>query len=155
MPKTERVAEWMTENPVTVTPDFSVLAAYERMRARGIRRMPVVDKDGKLVGIITRSDIEQVMNHPRSEEERRIARFSLAGQTVAELMTPNPITVAANDSIGKAAAMMIRKPCEWITGARTRPTCGYHHRVGYFSSSSQYMGRRRDGITLRRAQRYT
>jgi acetoin utilization protein AcuB len=108
MPKTERVAEWMTENPVTVTPDFSVLAAYERMRARGIRRMPVVDKDGKLVGIITRSDIEQVMNHPRSEEERRIARFSLAGQTVAELMTPNPITVAANDSIGKAAAMMIR-----------------------------------------------
>lgn len=108
MPKTERVAEWMTENPVTVTPDFSVLAAYERMRARGIRRMPVVDKDGTLVGIITRSDIEQAMSHPRSEEERRLARFSLAGQTVAEYMTPNPITVAADASIGEAAAMMIR-----------------------------------------------
>ncbi|ABY36613.1 MAG TPA: CBS domain-containing protein [Chloroflexus aurantiacus] len=108
MPKTERVAEWMTENPVTVTPDFSVLAAYERMRARGIRRMPVVDKDGALVGIITRSDIEQAMSHPRSEEERRMARFSLAGQTVAEYMTPNPITVAADASIGEAAAMMIR-----------------------------------------------
>lgn len=108
MPKTERVAEWMTENPVTVTPDFSVLAAYERMRARGIRRMPVVDKDGALVGIITRSDIEQAMSHPRSEEERRLARFSLAGQTVAEYMTPNPITVAADASIGEAATMMIR-----------------------------------------------
>ena len=108
MPKTERVAEWMTENPVTVTPDFSVLAAYERMRARGIRRMPVVDKDGALVGIITRSDIEQAMSHPRSEEERRMARFSLAGQTVAEYMTPNPIPVAADASIGEAAAMMIR-----------------------------------------------
>ncbi|GIV94520.1 MAG: CBS domain-containing protein [Chloroflexus sp.] len=108
MPKTERVAEWMTENPVTVTPEFSLLAAYERMRARGIRRMPVVDKDGTLVGIITRSDIEQAMNHPRSEEERRMARFSLAGQTVAEYMTPNPITVAADASIGEAAAMMIR-----------------------------------------------
>ncbi|WP_322816486.1 CBS domain-containing protein [Chloroflexus sp.] len=108
MPKTERVAEWMTENPVTVMPDFSVLAAYERMRARGIRRMPVVDKDGTLVGIITRSDIEQAMSHPRSEEERRLARFSLAGQTVAEYMTPNPITVAADASIGEAAAMMIR-----------------------------------------------
>lgn len=108
MPKTERVAEWMTENPVTVTPDFSVLAAYERMRARGIRRMPVVDKDGTLVGIITRSDIEQAMSHPRSEEERRLARFSLAGQTVAEYMTANPITVTADASIGEAAAMMIR-----------------------------------------------
>lgn len=108
MPKTERVAEWMTENPVTVTPDFSVLAAYERMRARGIRRMPVVDKDGALVGIITRSDIEQAMSHPHSEEERRLARFSLAGQTVAEYMTPNPITVAADASIGEAATMMIR-----------------------------------------------
>ncbi|WP_322823267.1 CBS domain-containing protein [Chloroflexus sp.] len=108
MPKTERVAEWMTENPVTVTPDFSVLAAYERMRTRGIRRMPVVDKDGTLVGIITRSDIEKAMSHPRSEEERRIARFSLAGQTVAEYMTANPITVAADASIGEAAAMMIR-----------------------------------------------
>ncbi|MGQ9611629.1 MAG: CBS domain-containing protein [Chloroflexus sp.] len=108
MPKTERVAEWMTENPVTVTPDFSVLAAYERMRARGIRRMPVVDKDGTLVGIITRSDIEQAMSHPRSEEERRLARFSLAGQTVAEYMTPNPITVTADASIGEAATMMIR-----------------------------------------------
>lgn len=108
MPKTERVAEWMTENPVTVTPDFSVLAAYERMRARGIRRMPVVDKDGALVGIITLSDIEKAMSHPRSEEERRLARFSLAGQTVAEYMTPNPITVAADASIGEAATMMIR-----------------------------------------------
>ncbi|MGQ9480924.1 CBS domain-containing protein [Chloroflexus sp.] len=108
MPKTERVAEWMTENPVTVTPDFSVLAAYERMRARGIRRMPVVDKDGALVGIITRSDIEQAMSHPRSEEERRLARFSLAGQTVAEYMTPNPITVTADASIGEAATIMIR-----------------------------------------------
>lgn len=108
MSKTERVAEWMTENPVCIPPDFSALAAYERMRARGVRRMPVVDKHGHLVGIITRSDIEQAMSHPRDEEERRLARFNLAGQTVAELMTPNPLTVASSDSIGKAAAIMVR-----------------------------------------------
>ncbi|MEF3274923.1 MAG: CBS domain-containing protein [Chloroflexus sp.] len=108
MSKTERVAEWMTENPICVSPDFSVLAAYERMRARGVRRMPVVDKQGNLVGIITKSDIEQAMSHPRDDEERRLARFNLAGQTVAELMTPNPLTVSSSDSIGKAAAVMVR-----------------------------------------------
>ncbi len=108
MPKTERVADWMSDNLITVSPDFSALAAYERMRARGVRRMPVVDKDGKLVGIITRSDIEQAMNNPPNGEGRRPDRFSLAGQTVAELMTPNPLTVAPNDSIGKAAAIMVR-----------------------------------------------
>jgi acetoin utilization protein AcuB len=104
----QRVADWMTGDPLTTTPDFSASEAYERMRQRGVRRMPVLNAQSVLVGIITRSDIEAAVALPRDEEGWRSARFALAGTTVADLMTADPMTVAADDPIAAAAAAMIQ-----------------------------------------------
>jgi acetoin utilization protein AcuB len=103
----QRVADWMTSEPLTVTPDLSASEAYERMRQRGIRRLPVLDTAGTLVGIVSRSDIESVVAIPRNETGWRTARFDLAGTSVADLMTANPVTVAADAPIATAAATMI------------------------------------------------
>lgn len=106
---TAHVADWMSRSPITVGPDTSVIEAYERMRSKGVRRLPVVQADGSLVGIITRSDIEQAMPFSRDEAAHRQARFALAGMTVDEVMARSPITVTPETPIYIVAATMLRE----------------------------------------------
>ena len=47
------VGERMTPRPITVNEDTSLPEALELMRKEKIRRLPVLDKHGKLVGIVT------------------------------------------------------------------------------------------------------
>ncbi|RTR06921.1 CBS domain-containing protein [Halomonas nitroreducens] len=51
------VADVMTPELVTVPEDLDVWETGERMRHHGVRRMPVVDQDGALVGLITLDDL--------------------------------------------------------------------------------------------------
>ncbi len=51
------VAEAMTANPVTIGEDKSLREAAKLMLKHGISGLPVVDEDGRLVGIITKSDV--------------------------------------------------------------------------------------------------
>jgi CBS domain-containing protein len=52
-----RVNEIMSKNPETVSPDTLIDDAALIMYSTGFNRLPVVNKTGKLVGIITRADI--------------------------------------------------------------------------------------------------
>jgi acetoin utilization protein AcuB len=48
----------MTPNPTTVRPESDPMAAQTLLRYGGFGRLPVVDRDGNLVGIVTASDLE-------------------------------------------------------------------------------------------------
>lgn len=47
----------MTKNVVTVSPDATLVDATELLDAKGITGMPVVDGEGKVIGILTEKDI--------------------------------------------------------------------------------------------------
>ncbi len=51
------VRDRMTPNPTTVTPDTSVKDALDLIRRKRFRHLPVVDENGKLVGITTEKDL--------------------------------------------------------------------------------------------------
>jgi len=55
-PSKVRVREFMTQSPVTCSPDYSVLQVTKLMTKHGIKRVPVV-KNGKVVGIFTSYDV--------------------------------------------------------------------------------------------------
>ena len=55
-PEEEQLAILMTRDPVTITPDESIVEASRRILEHGIRRLPVVE-DYSLVGLITIADI--------------------------------------------------------------------------------------------------
>lgn len=57
-----QVGEVMTPNPVLASETLGLEDALELMRARAIRRLPVVDGDGGLTGILTLDDVLQVLN---------------------------------------------------------------------------------------------
>lgn len=101
------VRDWMTPDPVTALEEMPLINALEMMHTRNIRRLPITNADGMLVGIITQSDIQQIIPFTMEEDERVESMFALAGMTVGENMTRNPVTVASNQAIQAAAKQMI------------------------------------------------
>jgi CBS domain-containing protein len=61
------VASAMTREVVSVRPDFPIALAAREMHTRGIKRLPVVDESGKVVGIVSRGDLLTVFLRPDRE----------------------------------------------------------------------------------------
>jgi CBS domain-containing protein len=66
------VRELMTQGPVTASPDDEVEVVREVMVAQLVRRVPVVDQDGKLVGIVAQADIAREEGAASDQEVGRI-----------------------------------------------------------------------------------
>jgi CBS domain-containing protein len=60
-PRTLRVADIMTTEPVTVGENDSVDEALRKMRQFGVRRLPVVNQRGELVGVVAADDALKVI----------------------------------------------------------------------------------------------
>ncbi|MBP8002021.1 MAG: CBS domain-containing protein [Chloroflexi bacterium] len=101
------VKDWMTYGVVTITPDTTLPVAHKIMTENEVRRLPVVDKEGKLIGIVTLSDIRSAETSPTSSLSVWELNYLLSRLTVEELMAPNPFTITADSSIGKAALSML------------------------------------------------
>ena len=63
-------ADLMTAPPVTASPDDTVEHAARIMYVRGVKRLPVVDADGHLAGIVSRADVLAVYGRPDAEIAR-------------------------------------------------------------------------------------
>ena len=100
-----RIRDVMTPDPVTISPNHSIGAALARMRRGGFRRLPVVEKE-KLVGIITDRDLRLAMNSPFIMREGWYDSYLMEHIEVRSCMTPDPITVDANEDILSAVRLM-------------------------------------------------
>jgi predicted transcriptional regulator len=63
------VGDLMTPNPVTIAADRRIRDAAKVMVDAGVKRLPVVDEDGNLIGIISRADVMKI--YARSDTEIR------------------------------------------------------------------------------------
>jgi acetoin utilization protein AcuB len=95
------VGDWMTRNPVTVTPETAVGEVSRLMRAEGIRHVLVVEGD-VLVGIASNRDVRgHTLDQPGEVSPRT---------SIARVMTESPVTVSAETPLTEAArAMLDRK----------------------------------------------
>jgi CBS domain-containing protein len=108
----------MTASPVSVSPQNSIRHAIQIMLDRHVSGLPVLDDDGRLVGIITEGDllrrmelgIEALVAPPASpaatDEEEARAYVKSHGWSVADVMTRDPVTVEETMPIHRIAAMM-------------------------------------------------
>ncbi len=75
------VSEFMTANPVTVSPETDLEEAARMMGSEQIRRLPVVE-NGKLVGIISLSDIAVTLSGKESLLAKTLRRISTPTRAV-------------------------------------------------------------------------
>lgn len=105
-PESIRVGDRMTRSVTTIYSDALVSGAVEMMRSRRIRHLPVVDRGGRLVGIVTDRDLRQVVFDPRVQARLARATDALRGLTVRDVMTWGAVSVTPATPIGDAARLM-------------------------------------------------
>lgn len=98
---TLRVADLMSIEPVTVFDGASLSEAEKLMQQRGVTGLPVVDAAGRLVGVISQTDLLRA--HVVDDHWAR-----WPGLAVRHLMTSPALTIAADAPIAEAAAVMER-----------------------------------------------
>jgi CBS domain-containing protein len=86
----------MTAPPVTVSPDDTVEHAARLMYLRGVKRLPVVDTDGRLAGIVCRSDVLAVYGRSDDEIAEDIRTSVLPAEDAAE---PVAFSVTVADGV--------------------------------------------------------
>ena len=98
----------MERNPVTISPDASFYDARKLIREEGIRHLPVVDKKGKLVGLITDRDIREAGPSDATLLSAQEINSLLQKLKVAGFMTPAEklITVTPDTVIEKAVQLL-------------------------------------------------
>ena len=102
----------MTAHPVTVKPADSLKEALEKMDRGQFRHLPVVDDDGKLVGMVSERDIRLIHPSPLFVRPEHVAGqlFMIKVRQAAIL---NPISIGPAASLEQAAKLMLR----WKVGA--------------------------------------
>ena len=95
------VSPYMTANPLTLSPEDSLLTALETMRLRGVRRIPVTVA-GMLVGLVTEGDLKRAEPSMLTDSEEDFNRV-MEGTPISRIMIQNPITVTAETDLLEAA----------------------------------------------------
>lgn len=99
------VANRMTKNPITVTPETKVDEAAVLMKKHHFRRLPVVE-DGKLVGFLNDKDIMRVAPSPATTLSKYEITSLLAKMCIRDIMQKDVISVNEEATIEEAALIM-------------------------------------------------
>jgi CBS domain-containing protein len=86
----------MTTPAVTVPPTATVTEAARRLHAAGVKRLPVVDETGRLVGIVSRGDLLKVFTRPDNAIRREIMEEVIVG---AFMMDPSRFFIHVDDGV--------------------------------------------------------
>ncbi len=101
------VKDRMTPNPVTVTPDTFFLDAMRIMGERRFRHLPVVNKKGKLIGIVTQTDLLHASPSPATSLSVAEVNYLLAHLRISEVMSSPAIVVSDDAPLEEAARVMV------------------------------------------------
>ncbi len=99
----------MSANPITILPTTPVAEAQALMKAEKLHRLPVVDKSGKLVGIVTERDLLYASPSPASTLNVYELSYLLAKLRVEEIMKMAVITIDEGAALEEAAKLMAEK----------------------------------------------
>ena len=116
-----QVKDIMTSPVVSIEPDTSVTQAIRIMLQRHISGLPVVDKDGRLVGVVTEGDLLRRVETGTERKRPRWLEFLVGpgrladeytrahGRKVLDVMTADPATVTEDTSLEEVVKLMEKR----------------------------------------------
>jgi CBS domain-containing protein len=117
----------MTQPPVTVHADDTIVQAARTMVRRHVERLPVLDEEDRLVGIVTRRDLLQVFLRPDPEIRTEVIEEVLVR---ALWLAPRSVEVSVAEGVVTLTGHMERKSETEIALAMTRRIDGVVDVVG-------------------------
>jgi acetoin utilization protein AcuB len=100
------VKDWMSKDPVTINDDTSMMKAIHLMKQNRFRRLPVLH-EGRLVGIVSDRDLKEASPSKATTLDVHELYYLLAELQVKDIMTRDPVTVSPEDSVERAAQLML------------------------------------------------
>ena len=120
-------AELMSSPALTIGPDDSVSSAARLMHDRHVKRLPVVDDEGRVVGILSRVDVLSVFARPDGEIRDEVIKniqgdFAFAPNQINVTVRSGVVTVSGQVESLAVARDLINalKHAEGVVGARSR-----------------------------------
>ena len=102
MRKSAKVRDYMTSRLITLDPAMPMLTAIRTLLDNGVSGAPVIDANGRLVGILSKKDCLRVAFRASYHQD--------LGGTVREYMSPDPETIDVEADILNAAERFLAGP---------------------------------------------
>ena len=106
MLKDTPLKEIMVTKVISVEAEEAFSHVEEKLRTNRIRHLPVVDKNKKLIGIITQRDLYRAASPRKTEEGDYYDKTQLDSFILKHFMTPNPLTLGPESKIAEAIDVM-------------------------------------------------
>jgi acetoin utilization protein AcuB len=138
----------MSHPVLTITPEVPVQDALARMKKDKVRRYPVVDKNGKLVGIVTDTDLMNASPSDATTLSVWEINYLLTKITVERVMAKEIITVAEETTIEEAARIMADSSIGGLPVLRGDKLVGIITETDLFHIFLEMLGARSAGVRV-------
>ncbi len=141
------IREWMTTAVISAKEDASMLKVSKLMKEHGIKRVPVVDDEMKLIGIVSDRDIKEASPSKATTLDIHELSYLLSELKIKDIMTKEPVSVSPMDTIEQVALIMLEKK---LTGLPVvdweKKLVGMITEADIFKIFTEISGVRRGGI---------
>jgi len=104
------ISRYMIKEPLTVTPEMSLPEARRLLTENNFRHLPVVDREGQLVGMISDRDLRSAYpSSMLSESERLLVYEQVAKAVVADIMSTDCISLTPESTLDDALLLFDRE----------------------------------------------
>jgi acetoin utilization protein AcuB len=138
----------MSKDPYTIQADTSVEEALRRMREKRVRHLPVLDKAGQLVGIVTEQDLLYASPSPATSLSMYEMQYLLSKLTAAEVMSKELVTVTEDMLVEDAARIMTDHKIDGLPVMREGQLIGIITETDLFKLFLELLGARKQGVRL-------
>ena len=142
------VKERMTRHPITITPDVSLHDALRIMREEKVRRLPVLDKNGKLVGIVLEKDLLYASPSPATSLSVYELNYLVARIKIEDLMSREVITIEEDCPLEEAARIMVDNNIGGLPVMRGDKLVGMITESDLFKVFLELLGARNPGLRV-------
>jgi acetoin utilization protein AcuB len=142
------VRERMSPNPVTIGAQCTITEALRVMRENQVRRLPVLDEQGDLVGIVSEKDLLYASPSPATSLSIYEMHELLSRLKVSELMTTELITVTPDTLLEEAARIMADSKIGGLPVMQGHRLVGIITETDIFKVFLELLGAREEGLRL-------
>jgi acetoin utilization protein AcuB len=142
------VRERMSPNPVTIDAQSTITEALRVMRENQVRRLPVLDEQGDLIGIVSEKDLLYASPSPATSLSIYEMHDLLSRLKVSELMTTELITVTPGTLLEEAARVMADNKIGGLPVVEGRRLVGIITETDIFKVFLELLGAREAGLRV-------
>ncbi len=142
------VRDRMSKPPITIRENVSVEEALRLMHSENIRRLPVVDKQGKMMGIVSELDLLKVSPSPATSLSVYEIPYLLAKIKMKDVMTEDVVTVTEDTPLEDAARVMADNKIGGLPVLRDGKVVGMITETDMFKTFLEMLGAREEGVRL-------